>query len=177
MTGVRPTLLLNSSYEPLKAISWQRAITMLCLHKVEVVRNYEAKLHSVRWTLSMPAVVRLVNFVKRHRIRIAFSRRNVFLRDGHRCQYCMLTFPTSELTCDHVMPRSRGGAGGWDNMVTACGPCNRRKGNRTPEQARMVLNRKPHRPEMLPSMAARLGGAQAPDAWRDFLVWHKKAAS
>lgn len=172
MTGGRPTLLLNSSYEPLRAIPWQRAITMVCLGKVEVVRSYGICLHSMTWTVEMPAVVRLVNFVKRHRIRIAFSRRNVFLRDGHRCQYCLRTFPASELTCDHVLSRSRGGSSGWENMVTACGPCNRKKGNRTPEQARMTLGRPPERPEMLPAMAARLGGAAAPEAWRDFLAWH-----
>lgn len=171
MSGGRPTLLLNSSYEPLKAISWQRAITMVWLDKVEVIRSYETRLHSTRWTVEMPAVVRLRHFVKRHRMRIAFSRRNVFLRDGHRCQYCLITFPASELTCDHVVPRSRGGSSGWDNMVTACGPCNRKKGNRTPEQARMKLAKPPRRPEMLPSMAARLGGRLAPEAWRDFLTW------
>ena len=100
-------LMLNSTYEPLRVVSWRRAVTMLCLGKVEVLRTYETKLRSVSWTVEMPAVIRLVSFVRRHRIRVAFSRRNIFLRDGYRCQYCNKTLPAAELTCDHVIPRSR----------------------------------------------------------------------
>ena len=165
------TLLLNSTYEPLKVVSWQRAVTMLCLGKVEVVRSYTSVLRAMRWSLMTPAVVRLVRFVRRHQVRITLSRRNVFLRDGHRCQYCRRKFPPSELTCDHVIPRSRNGGSGWDNLVTACGPCNRKKGNRTPEQAYMHLRKKPERPSHLPAMAIRFGGIQAPEPWRDFLPW------
>ena len=163
------TLLLNSTYEPLRVISWQRAVTMLYLEKVEVLRSYEALLRSVSVTMRLPAVVRLTHFVRRHRVRIAFSRRNLFLRDGHRCQYCHVALPAHELTTDHVVPRSMGGITSWDNVVAACGPCNRKKGGRTPTQARMALRKKPAKPRHLPALAAQLRHSSPPEAWRDFL--------
>jgi 5-methylcytosine-specific restriction endonuclease McrA len=165
-----PTLLLNASYEPLRVISWQRAVTMMCLGKVEVVRSYESVLRAMTWSVRTPAVVRLVQFVRRHRVRVAFSRRNVFVRDEFSCQYCGLRLGPGELTCDHVVPRSRGGHSSWENVVAACGPCNRRKGNRTPREAEMRLMRKPIRPASLPSLGLRLGGSSPPEPWRDFLL-------
>ena len=160
-------LLLNTTYEPLQVITWQRAVSMLYLGKVELVRAYNRVLRAVSWTVEQPAVVKLVRFVRRQKVRISFSRRNVFLRDGFRCQYCGVQLPAQELTCDHVLPRSQGGSSSWENLVTACGPCNRRKGSRTPEQARMKLHKEPRRPERLPSSPMRYG--DPPDLWRDFL--------
>lgn len=164
------TLLLNSTYEPLRVISWQRAVTMIYLGKVEVLRTYDTVIRSVSAELPNPAVVRLTELVRRYRVRIAFSRRNVFLRDGHRCQYCNVRLPAAELTTDHVIPRSSGGATTWDNVVTACGPCNRTKANRTPAQARMTLRRKPERPSSLPGLSMGLSRDTAPEPWHDFLV-------
>jgi 5-methylcytosine-specific restriction endonuclease McrA len=169
------TLLLNATYEPLQIICWQRAVTMICLGKVEVLRSYQRLLRAVSVTIPQPAVVRLHGFVKRHRARVAFSRRNVFLRDGFRCQYCNVRFPSAELTCDHVIPRSLGGRTSWDNLVTACGPCNRHKGDRSPEQARMRLVCTPARPESLPPLLFRLGGDQPPEPWREFLFLQQVA--
>lgn len=166
------TLLLNSTYEPLRVISWQRAVIMAYLGKVEVLRSYDSVLRSVSTTMQMPAVVRLVEYVRRHRVRIAFSRRNVFLRDGYRCQYCHIRLPTAELTTDHVIPRSRGGATTWDNVVTACGPCNRKKGNKSLAQARMTLRRPPMRPHSLPGLIATLADGNTPEPWREFLAYH-----
>lgn len=163
------TLLLNSSYEPLRIISWQRAVTLFYLDKVEVVRSYDKVLRSASRVLPTPAVVRLFRFVRRHRVRIAFSRRNVFLRDGYRCQYCGEVLPAAELTTDHVVPRSRGGPTSWDNVVTACSPCNRRKGGRSPAQAHMELAKRPRRPAHLPGLAARIRRHDAPPSWHDFL--------
>lgn len=168
MTAAR-TLLLNSTYEPLLIISWQRATTMLYLGKVEVLKSYDSWLRSVSMKIRTPAVVRLTHFVRRHRVRIAFSRRNVFLRDGHRCQYCDVLLPAHELTADHVIPRSKGGKTTWDNVVAACAPCNRKKGGRTPSQARMKLPKKPARPSSLPALAVQLRHSSPPDAWREFL--------
>jgi 5-methylcytosine-specific restriction endonuclease McrA len=165
------TLLLNSTYEPLRVISWQRAITMVYLGKVEVIRTYDWLLRSVSAGVEAPAVVKLVQLVHRHRVRIAFSRSNVFLRDGHRCQYCLVRLPAVELTTDHVIPRSRGGATSWDNVVTACSPCNRKKANRTPVQARMTLQRAPERPRSLPALTLRLSDDSAPEPWREFLSY------
>lgn len=164
------TLLLNATYEPLRVISWQRAVTMMYLGKVEVLRSYDQVLRSVSARVDTPAVVRLFQVVRRHRVRISFSRRNVFLRDGYRCQYCGVSLPAAELTTDHVLPRSLGGATSWENVVTACSPCNLRKGGRTPAQARMLLQRRPQRPTHLPAVAVHLHGESAPPAWRDFLL-------
>ncbi|GAB4510902.1 MAG: hypothetical protein Tsb0020_28520 [Haliangiales bacterium] len=164
------TLLLNSTYEPLRVISWQRAVTMVYVGKVEVLKTYESVLRSMTTRLQTPAVVRLMTFVRRHRVRISFSRRNVFLRDGFLCQYCGVSLPASELTTDHVVPRSHGGGTTWDNVVTACSPCNLRKGGRTPKQARMILNRRPSRPSRLPSLALRLRQESAPALWHEFLA-------
>lgn len=170
MTATR-TLLLNSTYEPLRVISWQRAITMIFLNKVEVLRNYERMLRSTSMSMQAPAVVRLTQFVRRQRVRISFSRRNVFLRDGYRCQYCDEHLPAAELTTDHVIPRSLGGITSWENVVTACEPCNRKKANRTPAQARMTLQCQPERPHHLPSLGLRLGSENAPEPWREFLAY------
>jgi len=158
----------------MQVISWQRAVTMVFLDKVEVVRNYEAYVRTISSRYPLPAVVRLHNFVKRHRVRLGFSRRNLFTRDGFRCQYCGKHCPPQELTCDHVVPRSQGGGTDWDNIVASCGPCNRRKGGRTPEQAGMRLLSRPARPKDLPMMLnLQLGAKRTPEAWHDFLSWAK----
>lgn len=166
------TLLLNSTYEPLSVISWQRAVTMVYLDKVEVLRSYQSVVRSISSSLETPAVVRLTRFVKRHRAGIAFSRRNVFLRDGHRCQYCAVALPTHELTADHVVPKSMGGRTSWENVVTACAPCNRKKGGRTPAQARMTLIAMPKPPRDLPVLATQLARSNHPEPWREFLRYH-----
>jgi 5-methylcytosine-specific restriction endonuclease McrA len=167
------TLLLNSTYEPLKVISWQRAVSLLWLGKVEVIRNYERDVRSVTFKIRMPAVVRLLRFIRRKRPQISFSRRNLFARDANSCQYCGNRQDPSELTYDHVTPRSHGGKTDWQNIVTCCVDCNRKKGGRTPEQAGMRLLRTPKRPEKLPGvLTITIGLQSAPDAWRDFLYWN-----
>lgn len=167
------SLLLSSTYEPLKIIGWQRAVSLLFLGKVEVIRTYEDfLLRSPSSELQAPAVVRLISFVRRRRVRVAMTRKNVFYRDGYTCQYCLRQLPARELTCDHVLPRSQGGGSSWENLVTACAPCNRRKGGRTPEEARMKLRRRPVRPDSLPvEYTLNLGAAPPPEPWRDFLGW------
>jgi len=173
MSTASRTLLLNSTYEPLKVISWQRAVTLMWLGKVEVVRSYERDVRAVTFKVRMPAVVRLLRFVRRKQPQVSFSRRNLFARDENRCQYCKKQFEMSELTYDHVVPRSHGGRTEWTNIVTCCVDCNRRKGGRTPEQAGMRLLRPPKRPEYLPNVVSiTIGVKTAPEAWRDFLYWN-----
>lgn len=163
-------LLLNATYEPMLVISWQRAISMMFIGKVEVVETYETMLRSVSLTLPKPAVVRLTRFVRRRRHRVALTRRNVFVRDAYRCQYCAIQLGVHELTIDHVVPRSQGGAASWDNLVSSCAPCNRRKGGRTPVQARMALLTRPERPERLPlRYALNLGNRRVPDHWGAYI--------
>lgn len=171
------TLLLNTTYEPLRVISWQRAVGMMCLDKVEVIRSYSTVLRAVSWSVPMPSVIRLKSFVRRRRVRIAMTRRNIFVRDQHRCQYCLRELPARELTCDHVKPRAQGGKTTWENVVAACGPCNRRKGGRTPEEARMRLASVPHRPRTLPVQYTLNVGGEPPAEWADFLHWLRAAAA
>jgi 5-methylcytosine-specific restriction endonuclease McrA len=170
VSSMTRTLLLNTTYEPLSVVSWQRAITLLFLGKVEVVRDYDDVIRSVSVTVRRPAVIRLLDMVRRRRVRLAFSRRNLFARDGHHCQYCRRRYPVNELTCDHVTPRARGGRTVWENVVACCVPCNRKKGGRTPEEAGMRLLRTPERPEALPLLYSLHGGLRAPpEPWREFL--------
>lgn len=164
------TLLLNASYEPLAVITWQRAVTLFFMEKVEVLSVYEDReIRSVSLTLQMPSVVRLLRYVRRRFGRIKFSRNNVYARDGYECQYCGESPPRVELSLDHVVPRSQNGGTRWDNITTCCVICNRRKGGRTPEQAGMPLRRVPFRPRTLAQLAASVRVRKPPEAWRDYL--------
>lgn len=167
------TLLLNATYEPLRVISWQRAVSMLCVGKVEVVKSYDRILRAVSWSLKMPAVVRLTSFVQRQRMRIAMTRQNIFLRDNYQCQYCLKKLSAKELTRDHVLPRSKGGGMTWENIVSACVACNGNKGCRTPAEANMRLAKKPERPRGLLGKYALNLGSKPEESWKDFLSWGK----
>ena len=161
----------------MRVISWQRAVSMLCVGKVEVVKSYDKVLRAVSWSVQMPSVVRLVRFVKRRRIRIAMTRQNVLLRDDYQCQYCLKHFPAKELTRDHVVPRSQGGPMTWENIVAACVSCNSDKGGRTPKEAKMKLKRTPVRPEGLLTKYTLHLGAKTEDSWEDFLAWGRSLRS
>lgn len=165
-------LLLNITYEPLRIINWRKAVTLLCLGKVEVIEEYGRDIHSVSFTIKLPSVVRLLKLVKKPKSPVKFSRQNIYLRDKYRCQYCGLQHPTEELTYDHVLPKSRGGKTEWENIVTCCVGCNRQKGGRTPTEARMNLVRKPTRPTWVPVIKITIGLKQIPQTWRDYLYWH-----
>lgn len=165
------TLLLSQGYEPISIISWQKAICLLTLGKVEVIETYERDIRSVQLVLKMPAVVRLVRAIRRYPRQVKFSRQNVLARDRWRCQYCSEKRPSHELTYDHVIPRSQGGRTEWENIVAACVDCNARKANRTPEQARMRLRRVPHRPSWVPIFTLTISRSSVPDAWRDYCYW------
>ncbi len=165
-------LLLNITYEPLKIINWKKAITMLCLGKVEVIEEYDRDIHSVSFTLRLPSVVRLLKMVQRHKSPVKFSRQNIYARDRYRCQYCGDRYATEELTYDHVLPKSRGGKTEWENIVTCCIDCNREKGGRTPKEACMALVRKPSRPTWIPALRITIGFHRVPESWRDYLYWN-----
>ena len=136
-------LLLNITYEPLNIINWKKAITLLLLGKVEVLEEYGREIRSMSFTLRLPSVVRLLRMVRRPHAPVKFSRQNIYTRDKYSCQYCGTRLPPEELTYDHVVPKSRGGKTVWTNIVTCCMHCNRKKGGRTPAEARMTLIRAP----------------------------------
>lgn len=145
-------LILNASYAPLHVCSIKRAVALLMHEIAERVEDTDRVLRSPSSTFPVPSVIRLRRFVRgpiRHRV--AFNRKNVFRRDDHRCQYCLRHVP--DLTLDHVMPRSRGGPTSWENVVACCKQCNAKKRDRTPEEAKMHLTRKPYAPRFLFSSA------------------------
>jgi 5-methylcytosine-specific restriction endonuclease McrA len=170
-TDATRTLLLNQGYEPIKIISWQRAISLLTLHKVEVVEEYDARVRAPSIMIQVPAVVRLRRAFRRHARPVKFSRVNIYARDGYRCQYCGVRCTIDRLTYDHVIPRSRGGRTSWENIVTCCYLCNTSKANRTPAEARMTLLSAPARPTWMPAVQIRVSMRSVPDAWRDYVYW------
>jgi 5-methylcytosine-specific restriction endonuclease McrA len=165
------TLLLTQGYEPIQVISWQRAITLLALAKVDVVEAYDAEIRAVSIVMHVPSIVRLRKAFPRRARPVKFSRVNIYARDGYRCQYCGTTCTTDELTYDHVIPRSKGGLTTWDNIVSACYLCNRAKANRTPAEARMKLLSVPTRPTWMPAVQIRVSTQSVPEAWRDYVYW------
>ncbi len=171
------TLLLTPWMAPHKIISWQRAITLVYLGKVEVVEEYDEEVRSSRLAMKTPAVVRLTKGHASTKQVVRFSRVNVYTRDGFRCQYCGEKKPMDELNYDHVIPRSRGGQTEWTNVVTCCAVCNLRKGGRTPEEADMFLIRKPRIPIWIPLLTVSLGLEETPDPWKDYLYQNLELAS
>ncbi len=165
-------LLLNMTYEPLHVISWRRAIRLLTLGKVEVLEESDTEIRSMTFVIRLPSVVRLLRLVRRSPQPVRFSRQNIYVRDGFRCQYCGRRRAMEELTYDHVVPRAQGGRTDWENIVTACVECNARKGGRTPAGAGMRLLRAPGRPAWLPAVQITVRWRNAPEAWRDYLYWN-----
>ncbi len=144
------TLLLTPWMMPHKVISWQTAVVMAYLGKVEVLEVYDETIRSPSTEMSTPAVVRLKRPLAGLKRAVKFSRVNVYARDDFRCQYCGAKKRPDELSYDHVVPRVQGGITAWENIVTACHPCNRKKCGRTPEQAAMPLLKRPVKPRTLP---------------------------
>ena len=163
----RSVLVLNTNYAPLDICTARRAICLFFNEKVEILESYTESVHSPTTTLSLPSIVKLRNFVKYHKLDVILTRRNILVRDNHQCQYC--SFKKGPLTIDHVIPRFQSGGLTWENIVTACIPCNHRKAGRTPEQAGMMLMKKPKPP--YPSPYYVLYGRVILDEWRKFIFW------
>lgn len=164
-------LLLTQSYVPHKVISWDRAVILLCTDKAEVVEHTDEVIYSNPDTgvvYMMPSVIKLTKQVTGTKRAVKFSRVNVFTRDGFRCQYCGSPKKMKELNYDHVIPRHQGGKTVWENIVSACYECNGRKANRTPEQAKMKLLKKPCKPKSLPMMGPRFDPKDLPPAWVEY---------
>lgn len=187
-------LVLNRSFVAVHVTNVRRAITLLFRQLAEVVHIEEGRFaaHSleswrelsllrssfrgpdedwvrgVGFDLQAPRVIRLTGCDRGPRQGLRFNRRNVFARDGNQCQYCGRGFPTSELSLDHVVPRSRGGITSWENIVCACVACNVRKGGRTPHEASMNLIRQPVKPRRSPLLSIKLGNPKY-ESWRTFV--------
>jgi 5-methylcytosine-specific restriction endonuclease McrA len=138
-----PVLVLNASYEPINVCAARRAIVLVLkgLAMTEEVNGHF--MHSARMAMRVPSVIRLLEYRRIPHQTRALSRKNILLRDRNTCQYCAQVLPSTELTLDHVVPRSRGGSSTWENLVACCHDCNHRKGNRLPAEAGMKLMREP----------------------------------
>lgn len=187
-------LVLNQHYAAVRVITARRAFCLLFKEIAEIVsvedqqfiaydletwrevsefrarhdRESHDWIQCVRFELAVPRIVRLLFYDRLPRTNVKFTRRNIFARDHNRCQYCGRKFPTSELSLDHIMPRSRGGVSSWTNIVCCCIKCNVRKGGRTPVEAHMRLIREPVKPKRSPMITLRLGHEKYA-SWKQFL--------
>ncbi|HAE09483.1 MAG: HNH endonuclease [Proteobacteria bacterium] len=178
-----PALVLNADFRPLNYFplslwSWQDAIKAVCLERVTIISEYEQSISSPTTVINLPSVIALKEYVPQNR-NPAFTRFNVFLRDRFSCQYCGNGFSASDLTFDHVVPRSKGGRTNWTNVVAACSPCNLRKGNKLPGQCNMHPLLRPSAPNMW--QLQENGRAFPPnylhESWRDYLYWDSELQS
>lgn len=140
----KPVLVLNQNYLPMNICSARRALVLMLQDKAEMVENGTGEVHTVTAVFPLPSVIRLMYLIKLPRLRRKLTRFEVFNRDRFTCQYCGQE--TRELTLDHVVPRSRGGQHSWENLVSACIPCNHRKGERVLSEAKLKLTRQPMAP-------------------------------
>lgn len=187
-------LLLNRLFMAVRVVSARRALTLLYRELAEVVHiddghylaydfddwvtvsaakhRFEPELHdwirTVRFQIAVPKIIRLLCYEKLPATGVKLNRRNLFARDQNRCQYCGRKCPTSELSLDHVIPRSQGGTNTWENIVCACIRCNVRKGGRTPHQANMALISKPTKPRRSPVLTIKLSDSKYA-SWKQFL--------
>jgi 5-methylcytosine-specific restriction endonuclease McrA len=143
-------IVLNAGYEFMGLIPWQRAMVLLFNEKVEIVKESDRIVRTVSRTFRIPAIIRLIKFIRQmYRREVPFSRKNILTRDGYVCQYCGREFGSIDLTIDHIIPKVQGGSNEWTNVVACCRCCNMRKGGRTPRQAGMQLVRKPFKPTIM----------------------------
>jgi 5-methylcytosine-specific restriction endonuclease McrA len=187
-------LVLNRYYSAIRVIDARRAFVLLAKEIAEVIavedgsyvsypfttwtelsefrKQFEENDHdwvrTARISIAVPKIVRVLAFDRLPREQVKLNRRNIYARDANRCQYCGKTFPTRELTLDHVKPRVQGGGNSWTNLVCACVKCNARKGGRTPEQAGVRLVREPVKPKRNPAISLRLGSPKY-ESWKAFL--------
>lgn len=161
-------LVLNASYEPINVCTMRRATVLVLKERAEVLERREGSVRAEKLQIDRPCVIRLIRYVRipRDVHRRKITRKAVLARDAYTCQYCGRE--QTGLTVDHVVPRSRGGSSAWDNIVAACAPCNRKKGNRLPTEASMPLRRAPKAPG--PNVFIRIASPRVPDAWEQYLL-------
>ena len=155
----RYTLKLDASWRPIEIIDGFKGFNMCFTGRASVVLKYDDDF--------FPAVIVLKSYVRKKFMSYACNRKNVVWRDKNVCQYCANRFCFSDLTMDHVIPKSRGGDKSWTNIVTSCKKCNNKKGNRTPEEAKMPLIKKPFVPRW--NIQVLLRDKKIPEEWKDYI--------
>ncbi len=183
-------LVLNRLWQAVNVCSVRRALTLLFQGQAQVVFNHgdgsfqtysfrewrdlsenrpdPESIHAISFKIRVPRVILLMVFDQLPAKEVKFTRHNIFERDKNTCQYCGKVFERKDLNLDHVVPRDRGGPTTWENIVCSCIPCNTRKGNRTPQEARLRLVRKPRRPKWRPFLHVQVG-LPTHDQWRHFI--------
>jgi len=187
-------LVLNKHYMAVRVVNVRRAMSLLCREIAEVIvcdqgqyNNYDFSnwvevsefqkrfapdehdwLHTVKLSIAVPRIVRLLFYDRLPKGGVKLNRQNIFARDRNNCQYCGKHFSTSELSLDHVVPRSKGGPVSWENLVCSCMKCNSKKGGRTPHQAHMRLITKPEKPKRSPVLNINLSDGRY-RSWKQFL--------
>ena len=158
-------MVLNQNYEPITICNARRAIILTYLGKAEVISSVNNKvIRTVYRTFEYPSIVRLIIFVRVPFKKIILSRKNIIRRDNHRCQFCGAS---SNLTIDHIIPKSRGGEDTWENLTTACIKCNNKKGDRILEEAKMVLYNNPKKPSHITFIKNFAG--KVDEDWKPYL--------
>ena len=166
-----PVLVLNASYEGIGVISARRAFTSVMKGIAAVEEASGVVIHTARLALPVPSVIRLLGYRRIPRRTRMLSRKGILARDRHTCQYCLESSLPSKLTLDHIVPRSRGGANSWENLVACCFTCNNRKGDRTPDEAQMPLVRYPKPFTVHTSRHLLRDSAFDRQAWRKYLYY------
>ena len=168
-------LLLNSDYNPLRVVSWKRALILVYSQKAEIIDTYNRTLRSPSIPIKMPSIIRLLQWVKpRTKGMVRFNKTHLYIRDQGVCQYCGHTVERKRATFDHVVPKSRGGKTDWFNIVTCCRDCNQWKDSSTPEEAGMRLLKQPVAPASLPLHSTVLSlmkenRKEIPESWKNYL--------
>jgi 5-methylcytosine-specific restriction endonuclease McrA len=166
-----PVLVLNASYEPINVCAARRALVLVLKGVAMTEEENGHFLHSARVAMRLPSVIRLLEYRRIPHQSRALSRKNILLRDRNTCQYCHTVLSSSELTLDHVIPRSRGGLSTWENLVACCHFCNRRKGNQSPTEAGMKLMREPRAFNLHTSRHIMRLMGRSDDKWRKYLFY------
>ncbi len=170
------TLLLNADYTPIKAIRWETAAKLYFSEKVAIVAEYDRYIKHPTYKMKVPAVVALTKYYNIYDFyKVRFSNSALYARDGYECAYCGQKFHPADLTKDHIIPRAHFKAGrantnlretSWGNIITACRPCNLKKGARTPEEANMELRKKPFEPSFV---NLTMNSDRIPQEWEPFV--------
>ncbi|MBS1717783.1 MAG: HNH endonuclease [Armatimonadetes bacterium] len=171
----RDVLILNNNYEPLNVCSIRRAMALILLGKAEPILESDELLRTCSGPRTAPSILKMRYLVRRPMPELRLSRHSILARDNYTCQYCGVK--GKDLTIDHVVPRWTGGPHTWDNLVASCRRCNLKKGDKTPQQAHMKLNRKPKRPHYIPYLSLPLYlKAQNREEWRMYLPYFQEFA-
>ena len=166
---MKPVLVLDASYRPIKQISWQKAMILFFQDKIEVIREYDDTwINSPSKKFKLPSVIRLVNYIFKLPWGVKLTRTNIFIRDLGKCQYCDKKLSKGRFTIDHVIPRSKGGQTAWENLVTSCSRCNTHKGDSLLKDIDFILKKAPCKPKNTFFVSTL---EETPKSWVDFISY------